>query len=198
MKLGYARISTKDQNFELQEDALKEAGCKKIYKDIVSGARQDRPSLNSLLDNCREGDTIIVWKLDRLGRSLKHLVELVNTLIERKVGLVSLNDPIDTTTAQGRLIFNIFSSLAEFERELIRERTNAGLSSARARGRLGGRPKGISKKAEATACAAETLYLERKLSVQQICDKLSIAKKTLYSYLRHRNVPVGFYTVKQK
>ena len=105
----------------------------------------------------------MVWKLDRLGRSLRHLVELVNTLIEKEIGLVSLNDPIDTTTAQGRLVFNIFSSLAEFERELIKERTQAGLSSARARGRLGGRPKGLSETSQATACAAETLYLERKL-----------------------------------
>lgn len=139
-----------------------------------------------------------MWKLDRLGRSLKHLVELVNILIEKKVGLISLNDPIDTTTAQGRLIFNIFSSLAEFERELIRERTIAGLKSSRARGRIGGRPKGISEKAQTTACAVETLYLERKLSVQQIADKLSISKKTLYAYLRYRNVAIGTYTIKQQ
>ena len=196
MKLGYARISTKDQNFDLQEDALQKAGCEKIYKEVVSGAKQDRPTLASLIDNCREGDSIIIWKLDRLGRSLKHLVELVNILIKKKVGLISLNDPIDTTTPQGRLVFNMFSSLAEFERELIRERTQAGLSSARARGRVGGRPKGISDKAQATACAAETLYLERKLGVQQIADRLNISKKTLYAYLRHRNVAIGAYTSK--
>lgn len=194
MKLGYARVSTKDQNFELQEDALLKAGCEKIYKEVVSGAKQDRPTLTSLIDNCREGDTIIIWKLDRLGRSLKHLVELVNILIKKKVGLISLNDPIDTTTSQGRLVFNMFSSLAEFERELIRERTQAGLSSARARGRVGGRPKGISHTAQATACAAETLYLERKLGVQEIADRLNISKKTLYTYLRHRNVAIGSYT----
>ena len=163
MKLGYARIFTKDQNLELQEDALKKFGCEKIYKDVASGAKQDRPNLNALIDSCRKGDIVVVWKLDRLGRSLRHLVELVNTLIEKEIGLVSLNDPIDTTTAQGRLVFNIFSSLAEFERELIKERTQAGLSSARARGRLGGRPKGLSETSQATACAAETLYLERKL-----------------------------------
>ena len=193
MKLGYARVSTKDQNFELQEDALLKSGCEKIYKEVVSGAKQDRPTLTSLIDNCREGDTIIIWKLDRLGRSLKHLVELVNILIKKKVGLISLNDPIDTTTPQGRLVFNMFSSLAEFERELIRERTQAGLSSARARGRVGGRPKGIPYKAQATACAAETLYLERKLGVQEIADRLNISKKTLYAYLRHRNVAIGAY-----
>lgn len=191
MKIGYARISTKDQNFNLQVDGLKKAGCEKIYKEIVSGAKSSREQLENLLNNVRKGDTIIIWKLDRLGRSLKHLIELVSILIEKEVGLKSLNDPIDTTTAQGRLIFNIFSSLAEFERELIKERTNAGLSAARARGRLGGRPKGLSESAEATACAAETLYLERKLGVQQIADKLNISKKTLYSYLRHRNVPIG-------
>lgn len=196
MKLGYARVSTKDQNFELQEDALLKAGCEKIYKEVASGAKQDRPTLTSLIDNCREGDTIIIWKLDRLGRSLKHLVELVNILIKQKVGLISLNDPIDTTTPQGRLVFNMFSSLAEFERELIRERTQAGLSSARARGRVGGRPKGISRTAQATACAAETLYLERKLGVQEIAERLNISKKTLYAYLRHRNVAIGAYTSK--
>ncbi len=196
MKLGYARVSTKDQGFDLQEDALSKFGCNKIYKDVASGARQDRPSLNAMIEAVREGDTIVIWKIDRLGRSLRHLVELVNTLIEKKIGLVSLNDPIDTTTAQGRLVFNIFSSLAEFERELIKERTQAGLSSARARGRLGGRPKGLTDKAQATACAAETLYLERQLSVQQIADKLSISKKTLYHYLRYRNVQIGPYKSK--
>ena len=128
MKIGYARVSTRDQKADLQVDALKQAG--------------------------------VIWKLDRLGRSLKHLVELVGELAERKVGLQSLNDPIDTTHAQGRLVFNLFASLAEFERELIRERTQAGLSAARARGRIGGRPKGLPAKAEATAMAAETLYRE--------------------------------------
>lgn len=191
MNLGYARISTKDQSFNLQEDALNKAGCDKIYKDIVSGAKQERLSLNLLLENCRKGDNIIIWKLDRLGRSLKHLIELVNTLNDKGVGLISLNDPVDTTTAQGRLVFNIFSSLAEFERELIRERTNAGLKAARARGRLGGRPKGLSEQAQATACAAETLYKERKLSVNQIAKKLNISKRTLYKYLRFRGVGVG-------
>lgn len=193
MKIGYARISTKDQRFGLQMDALKEAGCDKIYKEIVGGAKTKREVLQQLLENTRAGDILVVWKLDRLGRSLKHLVELVNDLMEKKVGLKSLNDPIDTTTAQGRLIFNIFASLAEFERELIRERTQAGLSAARARGRKGGRPRGLSEKAESTACAAEALYREEKLSVQKIADKLGISKGTLYSYLRHRKVPIGPY-----
>ncbi len=191
MKIGYARVSTKDQNLELQTDALKKAGCEKIYQDIASGAKTERPELNNMIDNLRSGDVLVIWKLDRLGRSLNHLIGLVNSLIEKKIGLQSLNDPIDTTTPQGRLSFNLFASLAEFERDLIRERTNAGLSAARARGRMGGRPKGLPKKAEATACAAETLYKEGVLTVDEISAKLGIAKSTLYSYLRHRGVTLG-------
>jgi DNA invertase Pin-like site-specific DNA recombinase len=191
MKIGYARVSTRDQNVDMQVDALKKAGCGKIYSDIASGTKSARPALDDMLLNAREGDVIVVWKLDRLGRSLAHLIELVGDLSGRRIGLKSLNDPINTSTAQGRLIFNIFASLAEFERELIRERTQAGLSAARARGRLGGRPKGLSDSAEATAMAAETLYMERNLSVSEICCKLRIAKTTLYRYLRHRGVEVG-------
>lgn len=193
MKIGYARVSTKEQNFDLQLDALRKAGCEKIHQEAVSGARADRPVLKQLLDNLRGGDVLVIWKLDRLGRSLKHLVELINDLREQDIGLQSLNDPIDTTTPQGRLSFNLFASLAEFERDLIRERTQAGLSAARARGRTGGRPKGLSDQAEVTARAAETLYRERQLSVRQICDKLGISKTTLYAYLRHRGVPISPY-----
>jgi DNA invertase Pin-like site-specific DNA recombinase len=193
MKIGYARVSTKDQNFGLQIDALQKAGCEKLYREVVSGARMERPVLDRVVDSLRTGDVLVIWKLDRLGRSLKHLVELVNTLRERGVGLQSLNDPIDTTTPQGRLSFNLFASLAEFERDLVRERTQAGLSAARARGRNGGRPKGLSAQAEATACAAETLYLERKLSVRQIADRLGISKSTLYAYLRYRGVAISSY-----
>jgi DNA invertase Pin-like site-specific DNA recombinase len=160
---------------------------------VVSGAKSDRPILENLLRQLREGDVLVVWKLDRLGRSLKNLVELVQMLIQKKIGLCSVNDPIDTTTSQGRLVFNIFASLAEFERDLIRERTQAGLHAARARGRLGGRPKGLPPKSETTACAAETLYREGKLSVIQITKKLNISKSTLYKYLRHRNVPISNY-----
>lgn len=198
MKIGYARVSTHDQSFNIQSDALKKTGCEKIYKEIASGVRTDRPVLNDLLDNIRSGDILVIWKLDRLGRSLKHLVELANNLIGNEIGLQSLNDPIDTTNPQGRLSFNLFASLAEFERELIRERTQAGLSSARARGRKGGRPQGLSKKAKATACAAETLYREGKLSVKQIADELGISKSTLYSYLRHRGVKIGAYRSSSK
>lgn len=157
----------------------------------MSGTKSNRPELQEMMAHLREGDVIVVWKLDRLGRSLKHLVELTNQIIEKKAGLKSLHDPIDTTTAQGRLVFNMFASLAEFERDLIKERTMAGLSAARARGRLGGKPKGLSQKAQATACAAETLYKERKLTTEQILEQLNISRATLYNYLRYRQVKIG-------
>jgi len=191
MRVGYARVSTKEQNVEMQVDALKKAQCEQIFEEVASGAKTARPVLDDLLSRLRPGDVLVIWKLDRLGRSLRHLVTLTNELLERQIGLVSLNDPIDTTTAQGRLVFNIFASLAEFERDLIRERTQAGLEAARARGRKGGRPRGLSKQAKATAMAAETLYREGELSVQEICHQLNISKPTLYSYLRHRGVKIG-------
>ena len=153
--------------------------------------------MTQLLESLRPNDVLVVWKLDRLGRSLKHLIEVVTKLLEMEVGIKSIQDPVDTTNSHGRLIFNIFASLSEFERDLIRERTFSGLSSARARGRLGGRPKGLSPSAESTACAAETLYLEGKLSVSQIASKLGISKGTLYTYLRHRNVEIGSYIKKK-
>ena len=193
MKIGYARVSTREQNLTMQVIALEEAGCEKIYEEVVSGAKADRPILENLIKQLRPGDVLTIWKLDRLGRSLKNLIVLVQQLMDNDIGLCSLNDPIDTTNSQGRLIFNIFASLAEFERDVIRERTQAGLSAARARGRLGGRPRGLSPSAEATACAAETLYKEKKLSVKEICKKLSISKSTLYKYLRHRNVAISAY-----
>jgi DNA invertase Pin-like site-specific DNA recombinase len=191
MDIGYARVSTREQSLDLQVDALRRAGCDKVYQEVVSGAKAERPVLDALLADLRPGDVLVFWKLDRLGRSLRHLVELANTLLEKGVGLKSLNDLVDTTTPPGRLTFNLFASLAEFERDLIRERTQAGLTAARARGRLGGRPKGLTPQAETTACAAETLYRERRLSVREIADKLGIAKSTLYQYLRHRGVPIS-------
>ena len=191
MRIGYARVSTKDQSLDLQVDALKDAGCEQLFQEVASGAKTARPVLDDLLSRLRAGDVLVIWKLDRLGRSLKHLVTLTAELLEREIGLISLNDPIDTTTPQGRLVFNIFASLAEFERELIRERTQAGLKAARARGRKGGRPPGLSKEAQQKAMAAEALYREGKLSVRQICDQLSISRPTLYAYLRHRGVSIG-------
>lgn len=158
---------------------------------MASGSKSARPALGELLGQLRAGDVLVIWKLDRMGRSLRHLVDLVGALMARDIGLLSLNDPIDTTSAQGRLMFCLFASLAEFERELIRERTQAGLTAARSRGRVGGRPKGMPAHAKSTAMAAETLYRERRLSVNDIAKRLSIAKSTLYSCLRQRSVQVG-------
>lgn len=190
MKIGYARVSTRDQNLELQLDALNKAGCEAIYQEKVSGASASRPELERLLTQLRTGDTVYIYKLDRLGRSLRHLLKVVGDLQQLGVGLVSLTDAINTTSAQGRLVFNLFASLAEFERELIRERTHAGLASARARGRVGGRQRGLSEEAERTAIIAETLYREQQLGVNEIAQRLHISKVTLYKYLRHRKVVI--------
>jgi len=146
MLIGYARVSTEDQNLDLQRDALASAGCGKVLTDRVSGAKVDRPGIQDALGFIREGDTLVVWKLDRLGRSLSHLIECVQDLEARGVGFKSLTESIDTTTSGGRLIFHIFGALAEFERNLIRERTKAGLEAARALGRKGGRPYILSEK----------------------------------------------------
>ncbi len=191
MKFSYTRVSTSEQNPDLQKDQLLAEGCDEIVGEVASGAKKNRPILESLLGKVRKGDVIVVWKLDRLGRSLKHLVDLVNALMEKGVGLKSLQDPIDTTSAQGRLVFNIFASLAEFERDLIIERTQAGLSAARARGRTGGRPKGLSETAQKKALAAEALYAKGDMSVNEIAENLSISKATLYKYLRHQSVTIG-------
>jgi DNA invertase Pin-like site-specific DNA recombinase len=191
VKIGYARVSTQDQNLEMQLDALGKAGCEKVFQEKASGIKSDRPQLEAMQQILREGDVIYIYKLDRLGRSLKHLLEMTSDFEKRGIGLVSINDHIDTTTAQGRLIFNIFASLAEFERDLIRERTRSGLEAARARGRKGGRSRGISKEAEKTAMLAQTLYNERKLGVNEIAADLKISKMTLYKYLRHRGVKIS-------
>ncbi len=191
MYIGYARVSTQDQNPDLQVDALQEAGCEKVFHEKALGAAKERPELTKLLAHLRKGDVVVVWKLDRLGRSLKHLVELVSQLEAQGVGLRSLNDHIDTTTPTGKLTFHLFAALAEFERDIIRERTHAGLKAARARGRVGGRPKGLSKEAQDKAIIAEQLYKEGKLSVNAISQHLSISKRTLYRYLRFRGVAIG-------
>lgn len=190
MKIGYARVSTQDQDLSLQLDALQSSGCGKIYKEKITGATRERPELKKLLDQLREGDTVVIWKLDRLARSLKDLVNLVNEIQDKGGALHSLNDQIDTTTPHGKFTFHVFAALAEFERDIIRERTKAGLTAARARGRVGGRPKGLSKKAQHTAIIAEKLYQERELTVKEICDQLSISRGTLYNYLRFRGVAI--------
>jgi DNA invertase Pin-like site-specific DNA recombinase len=191
MKFGYARISTHEQNADMQIDQLQQAGCDEIFCDTASGTKTIRPALEQLLGKIRPGDVIVIWKLDRLGRSLRHLIELVNQLMEKNVGLKSLQDPVDTTSAQGRLIFNLFASLAEFERDLIVERTQAGLAAARARGRTGGRPQGLTDAAQRKAIAAEALYTRGELSVNAIAENLGISKVTLYRYLKYRGVQVG-------
>ena len=185
MQIGYARVSTRDQNLDLQLDALRKAGCTDtyIYKEEISGATRERPQLQKLREQLREGDVVVVWKLDRLGRSLADLVHLVTEIQGKGAGLLSLNDNIDTTTPQGKLTFHIFAAIAEFEREIIRERTNAGLASARARGRKGGRPPGLSPGAKIKAAAATSLY-QQKRSVSEICNTLHVSKKTFYKYIK--------------
>jgi DNA invertase Pin-like site-specific DNA recombinase len=178
--IGYARISTDDQNLALQHDALTAAGCEKVYEDRISGARAERPGLALALEVARAGDTLIVWRLDRLGRSLKDLITLAERLEQQKVGLKSLKEALDTTSSGGRLIFHMFASLAEFERDLIRERTQAGLSAARARGRLGGRPKLLTPEKRRLAVQ---LYRAKEHSIAEICRLMGISKPTLYSYL---------------
>ena len=146
MLIGYARVSTADQTLALQRDALEKAGCERIFTDTASGARTERIGLDEAIDHLREGDTLVVWRLDRLGRSLKHLIETITSLNNRKIGFKSITESIDTTTSGGKLIFHIFGALAEFERDIIRERTQAGLTAARARGRKGGRPRVLTPK----------------------------------------------------
>lgn len=184
MNLGYARVSTLDQNLELQEDALTKAGCEKIFRDVASGAVDSRKGLAEAIEFARKGDTLVVWKLDRLGRSLKHLIETVNLLKERGVGLLSLQEKIDTTTSGGKLIFHVFGALAEFERELIRERTTAGLKAARVRGRLGGRPPKLTAK---QIEMAKRLLNDPNVEVKEICETLQISRSTLYRYCPQTN-----------
>lgn len=181
MNIGYARVSTQDQNLDLQKDALEKAGCEQIIVDKVSGTVAERPGLKQIKAILRKGDTLVVWRLDRLGRSLKDLIEWINYLDEKKVGLKSLQEAIDTSTSTGKLVFHIFGALAEFERNLIRERTKAGLAAARARGKLGGRRKSLN--AEDRKIAVD-LYNEKKMSVKKICEMMGISKPTLYSYVR--------------
>ena len=195
MKVGYARVSTQDQQLHLQVDALQAAGCADIVQEKASSSK-DRPQLQLLLTRLRADDTLVVWKLDRLGRSLKDLVLLVTGFQEKGIHFVSLHDHLDTTTAQGRLMFNLFASLAEFERDIIRERTNAGLTAARARGRQGGRPKGLSKEALSKAQAAQTLYLQQDKTVAEIGQLLGVGRATIYRYLAHLQVPTGNPAVK--
>jgi DNA invertase Pin-like site-specific DNA recombinase len=181
MYIGYARVSTHEQNLALQQDALTHAGCKKIIVDRVSGTVSERPGLATIRDLLRAGDTLVVWRLDRLGRSIKDLIAWVSWLEHEGIGLKSLHEVIDTTSPSGKLIFHIFAALAEFERQLIQERTQAGLRAARARGRVGGRPKAL---AAGKRQRAVQLYQEKQLTVKEICEMMGISKPTLYAYVR--------------
>ena len=180
MLVGYARVSTQDQNPELQLDALKGAGCERVFEEKASGAKRDRPELAAALSFMRNGDALVVWKLDRLARSLKQLMETVEDLSARGIGFRSLTEAIDTTTSGGRLVFHTFSALAEFERGIIRERTTAGLNAARARGRIGGRPRSLT---EADLAVARTLLKDGDLTIAQVAERLGVAASTLYAHL---------------
>jgi DNA invertase Pin-like site-specific DNA recombinase len=183
MLVGYARVSTGDQNLDLQKDALKKAGCARLFTDVASGAKDERAGLAEAIAYLRPGDTLAVWKLDRLGRSLKHLIETVTSLQARKIGFRSLQESIDTTTSGGKLIFHVFGALAEFERDLVRERTQAGLRAARARGRKGGRPRSL----DATKLAqARSLHQDPANTIADICATLGISRATFYRHLPSR------------
>jgi DNA invertase Pin-like site-specific DNA recombinase len=181
MLIGYARVSTQDQTLNLQKDALEKLGCNKIFTDTASGAKAERKGLEEALEYVREGDTLVVWRLDRLGRSLKHLIETITKLNNRKIGFKSIQENIDTTTSGGKLVFHIFGALAEFERDIIKERTQAGLQAARARGRKGGRPKSLTGK---KAAHARELYNNKNNSINEICKTLNISRATLYRYIK--------------
>jgi DNA invertase Pin-like site-specific DNA recombinase len=182
MDIGYARVSTGEQTLDLQLDSQTKAGCGKVYTETASGAKADRPVLDEVLGYLRPGDTLVVWRLDRLGRSLKHLIEVVAALAERGIGFKSLTEQIDTTTPGGKLIFHVFGALAEFERDLIRERTHAGLAAARARGRLGGRPRKLADPKELEL--ARALYAGGQADIPTICRTLGISRATLYRALK--------------
>lgn len=184
MKIGYARVSTKDQNLDLQIEALEKAGCEKIYQEKVSGSTKNRPELDKMIDQFREGDELYVWRLDRLGRSLKHIIDLVLNLSNKGIIIKGLTDGVDTSTTNGRLFLNLMASLSEYERELIRERTNAGLQSARARGRTGGRPKGYAKETISKLLILRSVYKDRTKAPEEIYKPLGLTRATFYRYAK--------------
>ncbi len=184
MLIGYARVSKNEQNLDLQRDALIKAGCseKNIFTDKITGTKTERRGLEQALTHLREGDTLVVWRLDRLGRSLKHLIETVTKLQKQNIAFKSITENIDTSTATGQLVFHIFGALAEFERNLIRERTVAGLESARARGRRGGRPE--LEVSSSKVAMAKKLYADKTNSISEICKILRISRATLYRHIK--------------
>ena len=197
MKIGYARISTRDQSLELQVKALEAAGCEKVYQEVASGAKTARLILDDLMKNIREGDTLVICKLDRLGRNLAHLLKLIEELKNKKAFIVSLNDPIDTTTPHGMMMFHLFGMVAEYERAMIMERISAGLKAARARGIFGGRKKGLTEDAKQKAKLAKILYTSNNVPISAITKQLKISKPTLYTYLRHQGVNIGSSPIKK-
>lgn len=184
--IGYSRVSTNDQNQQLQLDALTKIGCERIYQENVSGNSKNRPVLRQMLDALREGDVVVVWRLDRLGRSIKDLIELVEGFKQLKVQFISLSENIDTSSPSGELIFHMFASLAQFERSLIIERTNAGLAAARARGRVGGRKPKLTTEDIAKARA---LVKSNEIQVSDIAKHFKVSRTTLYKYLSTTNRP---------
>lgn len=184
MKIGYARVSKQDQNLDLQLDALTKYGCEQIYQDKASGARTDRQGLEDALKQLRKGDILVVWRLDRLGRSISHLISIMKSLEDRGISFACVTEAFDTSTPNGKLVFHLFSALAEFERSLIKERTRAGLEAARARGKLGGRPIKMQQK---TMDRLFELYDGRTIAINELCAMFKISKTTLYEYLKMRN-----------
>ena len=180
MLVGYARVSTQDQKPELQLDALKAAGCERVFEEKASGAQRERAQLHAALDYMREGDTLVVWRLDRLARSIKQLIETVEDLQTRGIGFRSVTEAIDTTTSGGRLVFHIFAALSEFERSIIRERTTAGLKAARERGRVGGRPPAMT---EEDIAAARALLGNPTISTKEVARRLGVSVSTLYKHI---------------
>lgn len=202
MKIGYARVSTKNQNLDLQIEALEKAGCEKIYQEKISGTTKNRPELDKMIEQFREGDELYVWRLDRLGRSLKNIIDLVLSLSDKGIIIKGITDGVDTSTMNGRLFLNIMASLAEYERELIRERTNVGLQSARSRGRTGGRPKGFTKETIRKLIAMRTLYKDLSKAPEEIYEPLGISRATFYRYTKildnHTNEEIKNMTVNKK
>lgn len=179
MLIGYARVSTRDQNLESQEDALRKAGCERLYSDKISSRKAERPQFKIVLEVLQEGDTLVVWRLNRIARSLRELIEIVNDLKARNVGLRILNENIDTTTPNGRLFFHIIGALAEYDRDIIRENTYAGLEAARERGRVGGRSRALNDEQVRIAHALAAQDIPR----EQIGQLLKVSRATLYRYL---------------
>ena len=177
MKIGYARVSTTDQNIDMQMDALRKENCREIFQDHASGIKSDRDGLARALEFMREGDTLVVWKLDRLGRSLKHLIDIINLLNKKGMYFKSLQESIDTGSSGGKLIFHVFGALAEFERDMISERTIAGMAAAKERGRIGGRPRKLNENNRALALS---LMEDKSYSAKDVCRTLGISKTTLY------------------